>query len=74
MKGRMKGLSDAEIESTYTEMVTSKGGLNRAGRMNMDGVKMLLALRNELSGSPVKLADATKYIDLSYYAKATGGK
>ena len=71
MKSRMKGLSDAELESSYAEMVTSKGGLNRSARINMDGVKMLLALRNELSGAPRQLSDPSKYIDLAYYEKAT---
>ena len=74
MKKYIKGLSDSELEATYTEMVTSKGGLNPRGAMNMAGVQMLLTLRNELSGSPVKLTDPNKYIDLSYYQKAIGGK
>lgn len=74
MKAHIKGLSDSEIELAYTEMVTSKGGLNKGAKINIDGVQMLLSLRNELSGSPKKLTDASKYIDLSYYAKATGGK
>jgi ABC-type nitrate/sulfonate/bicarbonate transport system substrate-binding protein len=74
LKKYVKGRSDSELEATYTEMVTSKGGLNRRGAMNMEGVKMLLTLRNELSGSPRKLSDANKYIDLSYYAKAAAGK
>jgi ABC-type nitrate/sulfonate/bicarbonate transport system substrate-binding protein len=74
MKKHINGLSDDELDSAYTEMVTSKGGLNKGARINMDGVKMLLALRNELSGSPTKLTDASKYIDLSWYEKATGRK
>ena len=72
MKSRMKDLSDAELAAAYTEMVTSKGGLNRGARINMDGVKMLLSLRNEHTGT--QLTDAGKYIDLSYYEKATGTK
>jgi hypothetical protein len=74
MKKNIKGLSDDEIEAAYTEMVTSKGGLNRAGKINMDGVKMLLTLRNEVAGAGKQLTDVSKYIDLSYYEKATGGK
>jgi ABC-type nitrate/sulfonate/bicarbonate transport system substrate-binding protein len=74
MRKYTKGSSDADLEATYTEMVTSKGGLNRRGQMNMAGVKTLLALRNELSGSPKKLTDANRYIDLSYYQKAVAGK
>jgi ABC-type nitrate/sulfonate/bicarbonate transport system substrate-binding protein len=74
MKAHIKGLSDADLESVYTSMTTSKGGLNRGAKMNMDGVKMLLTLRNDLAGSDKKLTDPTKYVDLSYYQKASGGK
>jgi ABC-type nitrate/sulfonate/bicarbonate transport system substrate-binding protein len=74
MKKNIKGLSDQELESAYTEMVTSKGGLNRGAKINMDGVKMLLTLRNEVAPAGKQLTDPGKYIDLSYYEKATGGK
>jgi len=74
MRKRIKNVSDADLEATYNEMVTSKGGLNRRGAMNMDGVRMLLALRNELSGSGRKLTDPNKYLELSYYQKAVAGK
>jgi ABC-type nitrate/sulfonate/bicarbonate transport system substrate-binding protein len=72
LKEHIKGMSDAELEAIYAQMVTSKGGLNRGAKMNMDGVKMLLTLRNDLSGSDKKLTDLYKYVDLSYYEKATG--
>lgn len=74
MKKNLKNFSDAEVEGAYTEMVTSKGGLNRGAKLNMDGVKTLLDLRNELSGSDKKLTDPSRYVDLTWYAKATGGK
>jgi ABC-type nitrate/sulfonate/bicarbonate transport system substrate-binding protein len=72
MKSRLPALSDAERESSYQEMVTSKGGLNRGARINMEGVKMLLTLRNESAGATKQLTDPTKYVDLSYYEKAAG--
>lgn len=74
LKQHIKGMSDADLEEIYGQMVGSKGGLNRGAKMNMDGVKMLLTLRNDLGGSSKKLTDPEKYVDLSYYAKATGGK
>jgi ABC-type nitrate/sulfonate/bicarbonate transport system substrate-binding protein len=74
MKSHLPKLSAAEIESSYDEMVTSKGGLNRGGRINVDGVKMLLTLRNESPAATRQLTDPDKYIDLTYYAKATGSK
>jgi hypothetical protein len=55
-------------------MVTSKGGLNRGARINMEGVKMLLTLRNGSAGATRQLTDPAKYVDLSYYDKAAAGK
>jgi ABC-type nitrate/sulfonate/bicarbonate transport system substrate-binding protein len=74
MKKHIQGVSDQELEGIYTEMTTSKGGLNRGAKINIEGVKMLLQLRNEFSGSPTKLTDPYKYIDLTYYEKAMGKK
>lgn len=73
MKKHLNELSDTELEAIYTDLVTSKGGLNKGAKLNLDGVKMVLALRNELSGNKAS-ADISKYIDLSYYEKATGAK
>ena len=36
----------------------------------MEGVKTLIALRNELSGAKRIEADPSKYVDLTYYEKA----
>jgi len=74
LKQHIKGMSDADIEEMYAQMVGSKGGLNRGARMNMDAMKVILTLRNDLGGSSKKLTDPNKYVDLSYYAKAIGGK
>ena len=74
MKNRIKGLSDADAEIVYTDLTTSKGGLNRGAKMNMDGVKMLLSLRNQFGEPKKNLTDPNKYVDLSYYEKATAGR
>jgi ABC-type nitrate/sulfonate/bicarbonate transport system substrate-binding protein len=73
LKQRIKGMSDADLDAIYAQMIGSKGGLNRGGKMNMDGVKMLLTLRNDLANSSKTLTDPSKYVDLSYYQKAIGG-
>jgi hypothetical protein len=39
----------------------------------MDGVKTLIALRNELSGAKKIDSAPEKYVDLSYYDKAIAG-
>jgi ABC-type nitrate/sulfonate/bicarbonate transport system substrate-binding protein len=74
MKKRINGLSDADAEAIYAELTAGKGGLNRGAKMNFDGVKMLLDLRNQYSGSDKKLTDPNKYVDVTYYEKATQAK
>jgi ABC-type nitrate/sulfonate/bicarbonate transport system substrate-binding protein len=74
MKNRIKGVSDADLAAIYGEMVGGKGGLNRGAKINIDGVKMLLSLRNQFGDAKTPLSDPYKYIDLTYYEKATGGK
>jgi ABC-type nitrate/sulfonate/bicarbonate transport system substrate-binding protein len=74
LKARIKGLSDADAESMYKGLTSGKGGLNGGARINIEGVKMLLDLRNDYGGSVVKLTDPYTYIDLTYYEKATGKK
>jgi len=41
--------------------------------MNMEGVKTLIALRNELSGAKKIDSPISKYVDLSFYEKALAG-
>ena len=74
MKKRIEGLSDADAETIYAELTAGKGGLNRGAKMNFDGVRMLLDLRNAYSGSDKKLTDPLKYVDMSYYEKAVAAK
>ena len=73
MRARIKGLSAEDAEVIYTDMTAGKGGLNRRAAMNMEGVKTLIALRNELSGAKKIDSPPTKYVDLSFYEKALAG-
>lgn len=70
MKTRIKGISDEEAETIYAALTSGKGGLNKGAKVNDPGVKMLLDLRNEFSGSSTKLSDTKKYVDTAYYEKA----
>lgn len=69
LKAHVKGLSDDEANVVYAALTNGKSGLNRKAELNIEGVKTLLDLRNKSLGS--NLHDPNKYIDLSYYEKAT---
>lgn len=73
MRTRIKGLSQEDAETIYADMTSGKGGLNKRAAMNIDGVKTLIALRNELSGAKKIDAAPQKYVDLSFYDKALAG-
>ena len=70
MKSHIKGVSDEEAETIYAALTGGNGGLNKGAKVNDAGVKMLLDLRNEFSGSDKKLTDTKKYVDTTYYDKA----
>jgi hypothetical protein len=71
LKAHVKKLSPEDLDVVYAALTNSKGGLNRGAKMNIDGVKTLLKLRGEYSEPKKTLTDPYKYVDLSYYEKAT---
>jgi len=71
LKDRIKTLSAEDAETLYASLVSGKGGLNKRAAINMEGVKMLLDLRNKLGDGKKQLDDPMKYVDLSYYQKAS---
>ncbi len=73
MKSRLKKLSDAEASDIYGALTGGKGGLNRKAAINIEGVKTVLSLRGQYATPQKTLTDPHKYIDLSYYEKATKG-
>ena len=70
LKDRIKTLSAEDAETLYASLVSGKGGLNKRAAINMEGVKMLLDLRNKLGDGKKQLDDPMKYVDLSFYQKA----
>ncbi|HXF52765.1 MAG TPA: ABC transporter substrate-binding protein [Hyphomicrobiaceae bacterium] len=71
LRSRIKDLSAAEAEKLYKRL-TGPGGLNRRAELNAKGVGTVLELRAVYGGA--KRTEPEKYIDLSYYMKATAKK
>jgi ABC-type nitrate/sulfonate/bicarbonate transport system substrate-binding protein len=71
LKQHLKKLSDAEIDGVYNALTSGKGGLNHGAQINIEGVKMLLSLRSAYGEPKKTLTDPMRYVDLSYYKKAT---
>ena len=63
-------MSPELAQKTYGVLLASKNGLLKQGRIDMAGVKTVLALRSEYGEPRKKLTDPGKYVDLSYYRRA----
>lgn len=73
LQKRIKDLKLPEAEAMYAELTEGRGGLSRKAEVNMEGAKNVLALRAQYGNPKLTLTDPTKYIDTSYYEKATKG-
>lgn len=67
-------LDRAGAESVYNTMLGGKEGLQKRGKIDLDGIRTVLKLRSEY-GTPKKtLTDPAKYVDETWYNQALGGK
>lgn len=71
LKSRIKGLDDKKADVVHTALTSGQGGLSRKAEISIEGVKTVLSLRGEYATPKKTLTDPNKYIDLSYYEKAT---
>jgi ABC-type nitrate/sulfonate/bicarbonate transport system substrate-binding protein len=55
---------------SYEELSDPQGGYSRKGRLNLEGLRTVLALRSRYAEPPKKLEDPLKYYDSSYYDAA----
>ena len=70
LQKNLKSLDERQAERVYDGLTSGKGGFNRKAAMNMDGVRMVLALRSRYAEPKMTLDNPDKYIDLSYYDEA----
>jgi ABC-type nitrate/sulfonate/bicarbonate transport system substrate-binding protein len=68
-----ENLPNATLElaaKSYDILLGAKGGFSRKARIDLAGVRTVLALRSEYGEPKKALRDAKKYIDLRYYRAA----
>jgi ABC-type nitrate/sulfonate/bicarbonate transport system substrate-binding protein len=69
-----RDMTPALAKRTYDMFVDKKGGLYRDLKVDMEGLKVVLALRTKYGQPKKELIDPTKYVDLDIYRKAFPGK
>ena len=57
-------------EPTYGVLLAAKGGLFKEAKLDIAGIKTVLALRSQYGEPKKSLTNPAKYYDLSYYKKA----
>jgi ABC-type nitrate/sulfonate/bicarbonate transport system substrate-binding protein len=65
-----RDMTPALAKKTYDMFVDKKGGLYRDLRIDLDGFKVVLALRAKYGQPKREFSDPMKYIDLELYRKA----
>jgi ABC-type nitrate/sulfonate/bicarbonate transport system substrate-binding protein len=68
-----RDMTPALAKKTYDMFVDKKGGLYRDGKIDMDGFKVVLALRAKYGQPKRDFSDPMKYIDAELYRKAFPG-
>jgi ABC-type nitrate/sulfonate/bicarbonate transport system substrate-binding protein len=65
-----RDMTPALAKKTYDMFVDKKSGLYRDGRIDMEGLKVVLALRAKYGEPKREFKDPLKYVDLELYRKA----
>jgi len=66
-------MSPEIAEKTYAVLLDPKLGLLKKGKLDIAGVRTVLALRSQYGEPKKRLGNPEKYIDLSFYKAALGG-
>ncbi len=66
---RRLGVDARNAERSYRELL-AQGSLARKAALDIDGIRVVLALRGRFAPSPPPSTDPTRYYDLTYYEKA----
>jgi ABC-type nitrate/sulfonate/bicarbonate transport system substrate-binding protein len=71
LAGRVK-ISEAAARPSIDALTKGRAALARKGELDIEGVKNVVALREQYGEPQKKLGAVEKYIELSYYQKAVG--
>jgi ABC-type nitrate/sulfonate/bicarbonate transport system substrate-binding protein len=70
LRNNLPDMSPELAQQSYRELVDTQDGFYRNAKVNLDGLRTVLALRSRYAQPPKKLSDPMKYYDPSYYNEA----
>ena len=71
LRKNLPAMSPELADKAYTILLDPKTGFQRKARIDLEGVRTVLALRSEYGEPKKKLTNPKKYYDASYYDRAT---
>lgn len=72
LRKNLTSMSPELAEKTYGVLLDSKRGFTKKARLDVEGIKTVLAIRSQYGEPKKKLSDPSRYYDLTYYKRAMG--
>jgi ABC-type nitrate/sulfonate/bicarbonate transport system substrate-binding protein len=73
LQKNVRGMTADLAAKTY-DMLVAPGGFTRTAAIDLEGVRTVLALRSQYARPQKTLIDPARYVDLTYYERASGGR
>jgi ABC-type nitrate/sulfonate/bicarbonate transport system substrate-binding protein len=70
LREKLPQMNQGAASASYDALFAAKGGLFKDGKFDMEGIRVVLALRSKYGEPQKKLANPAKYVDTSYLKKA----
>jgi ABC-type nitrate/sulfonate/bicarbonate transport system substrate-binding protein len=71
LEKNVRGMTRELAGKTYAVLLAPAGGFDRAAALDLEGARTVLKLRSQYGEPRKELTDPTRYVDLSYYERAT---
>ena len=71
LQKNVRGMTPELAAKTYEVLLGPTGGFDRAGALDVEGIRTVLKLRSEYGRPQKELTDPASYYDLSYYERAS---
>ena len=72
LQKNVPGMTSELAGKTHDALLAPVGGFERTAALDLEGARTVLKLRSEYGRPQKELTDPTRYVDLSYYERASG--
>jgi ABC-type nitrate/sulfonate/bicarbonate transport system substrate-binding protein len=71
LQKNVRGMTPELAEKTHAVLLAPAGGFEKSAALDLEGARTVLKLRSEYGQPRKELTDPTRYVDLSYYERAS---